>query len=121
MNQREKREIEALPKKYRPLGAWSYFWYGVLFCVPVVGFVFLIIFSLAGGNVARRSFARSFFCSFILLGIVAAASFLLSQIGGIGDFFRAVWERVVSFFTSGFGVAAAFFRSLFSRVAAFFS
>ena len=47
MNSLEKDEISKLPEKYRPLGAWSYFGLSLLFSVPVVGFIFLIIFSIS--------------------------------------------------------------------------
>ncbi len=61
-----------LPEKFKPMGAWSYFWLRVLFGVPVVGFIFLIIFSISDANRNRRSFARSQWCSLILVAIVAA-------------------------------------------------
>ena len=63
---------EQLPAEFRPLTAWNYFWLQVLFAIPVVGFVFLIVFSCSGANINRRSFARSYFCYFILVLIIAA-------------------------------------------------
>lgn len=44
MNDIEKNEISRLPEKYRPLSAWAYWGLTLLFSVPVVGFIFLIIF-----------------------------------------------------------------------------
>ena len=69
MKEYEKKEIEQLPEKYRPMGAWSYFFYTILFAIPLLGQVCLIVFALDGSNVVRRSFARSFFCT-IILGII---------------------------------------------------
>lgn len=60
-----------LPEKFRPMGAWSYFWLRVLFGVPVVGFIFLIIFSFNDGNRNRRNFARSQWCALLIVGILA--------------------------------------------------
>jgi hypothetical protein len=63
-------ETDQLPEKYRPIGAWGYFGYQLLFSIPLVGFILLIVFSLSNGNINRRNFARSYFCSFILVAIV---------------------------------------------------
>ena len=71
-----------LPEQYKPLGAWSYFGLQLLFSIPIVGFVFLIVFSFSRGNLNRRSFARSYWCA----AIVAAAvvGLLLVFIGLLG-------------------------------------
>lgn len=71
-----------LPEQYKPLGAWSYFGLQLLFSIPIVGFVFLIVFSFSRGNLNRRSFARSYWCA----AIVAAAvvGLLLIFIGLLG-------------------------------------
>ncbi len=75
MNKYEKEEISRLPSQYRPLGAWGYFGYSILFNIPVIGFILLLVFSFSGSNINRRSFARSYFCGFIIaliiIGVVA--------------------------------------------------
>jgi len=70
MKNLEKEEIKNLPSQYRPMGAWSYFVYQILFAIPLIGFICLIVFSLDSTNIVRRSFARSYFCLFILIVIV---------------------------------------------------
>ncbi len=60
MTEEEKKEIEKLPEKYRPLGAWGYLGYTILFSIPLLGQICVILFALDGSNVARRSYARSF-------------------------------------------------------------
>lgn len=87
MKKYEKEEIKQLPNKYKPIGAWGYFGYNILFAIPVVGIICLIVFACSGKNVNRRSYARSFFCVFILiaifigiLAIVGASSGLFAQI-----------------------------------------
>lgn len=35
-----------LPKEYKPLSAWAYFGYQLLFAIPFVGFILLIVFHL---------------------------------------------------------------------------
>ena len=77
MNQQEKQEIREMDPKYRPVGAWGYFGYNILFGLPFVGFIILIVFACSGSNVNRRSYARSFFIAyifaFVLIIIVAIA------------------------------------------------
>lgn len=70
MTQYEKEEIGKLPEKYRPLTAWGYFGYSILFSLPLIGFICLIVFSFSSSNINRRSFARSYFCVMILSLIV---------------------------------------------------
>ncbi len=61
---------ETLPEQYRPLSAWAYFGLQLLYSVPIVGFIFLIIFSFNGSNINRRSHARSQWIPlFIFLGL----------------------------------------------------
>ncbi len=70
MNNYEREEISRLPGKYRPLSAWAYFWYSILFGIPLVGLICLIVFSFSGSNINRRSFARSYFCIYIIVAVV---------------------------------------------------
>lgn len=87
MRKYEKEEISALPDKYRPLGAWEYFGYTVLFSLPIVGLIFLIVFACSDGNINRRSFARSYFCGFVVCSIlvillaIAGVSILTTLLG----------------------------------------
>lgn len=48
--------------EYRPMGAWGYVGYQLLFAIPLIGFILLIVFSFDNSYIARRNFARSFFC-----------------------------------------------------------
>ncbi|MBQ8298817.1 MAG: ABC transporter permease [Clostridia bacterium] len=66
-------EVESIPMQYRPLSPWAYLGYNILFVLPIIGLIFLIIFSFNNNNIARRNYARSFFCAFavsIILTIV---------------------------------------------------
>ena len=83
MNSYEKNEIRNLPDKYKPLGAWGYFGYQLLFSIPIVGFICLIIFALSDTNVNRRSFARSYFCGFIIAAVILIVVFALGLGGTI--------------------------------------
>ena len=82
MNRTERDEIETLPYKYRPVGAWGYFGYTILFNLPFIGFIFLIVFAVSSGNINRRSFARSYFCGAIIVGIIVAIAVALLIVSG---------------------------------------
>ena len=83
MNQEELNEIQTLPDKYKPLTAWQYFGYSILFALPIVGLILTIIFSLDSSNINRRSFARSYFCILILVIIVSAIMGIFVGLGKI--------------------------------------
>lgn len=64
-------ETQVIPSKYQPISPWGYFGLQLLFTIPVVGFVFLIVFSVSSANLNRRNFARSYFCVYALALIAA--------------------------------------------------
>ena len=75
-----------IPPEYQPLGAWAYFGLSLLFSIPIVGFIFLIVFSCNGSNINRRNFARSYWCWLVIVlviyGILLAAG--VSLFGALG-------------------------------------
>lgn len=85
---------EQLPREFKPLGAWAYFGYSLLFGIPVIGLIFAIVFACGGAaNINLRNYARSFFCSilvaFILMVVLIVIVFVLSAISGVAltDYF----------------------------------
>lgn len=104
MNSYEKDEIRSLPAKYRPIGAWGYLGYNILFAIPLVGFICLIVFALSGSNVPRRSFARSYFCVLLLILIVVAiiVGMGIFAAGGIDGFMEMI-KGFIDQITSQFG------------------
>lgn len=67
-------------EQFRPLSAWAYFGYGILFATPIIGWFFLIVFTFSTKNYNRRSFTRSYWCSMIVAGIVIAV-FMATGVG----------------------------------------
>lgn len=58
--------------QYRPISAWGYLGYNLLFAIPLVGFILLIVFAVSDANINRRNYARSFLCVMLIMAIVAA-------------------------------------------------
>lgn len=64
-------EQQQFTEQYRPLSPWQYFGLSILFSIPVVGFIFLLVFTFNNNNINRRNFARSYWCG-LLIGICVA-------------------------------------------------
>ena len=85
MTQFEKAEISRLPKKYKPMGAWGYFWYSILFAIPIIGFISLIVCACSDKNLSRRGFARGMLIGIVISLIVVvliAAGIVALYLGG---------------------------------------
>ena len=79
----ERQEMATLPPKYRPLNAWEYFGYTLLFSIPIVGFICMIVFAFNDSNINRRSFARSYFCSLLIAAIFAGIILTSGVLGSL--------------------------------------
>jgi hypothetical protein len=71
------------PQQFEPLSAWMYFWYGVLFGIPLIGWIFLIIDCFTTKNYNLRSFARSYFCALVIGIIVSVILLATGAIAGL--------------------------------------
>lgn len=79
--QPEKRILE-IPVEYKPISAWGYFGYNLLFKIPIVGLVFMIVFALGGTkNKNLRNYARSQFIWLLLVIILAVIIAILYFLG----------------------------------------
>ena len=75
-----------IPPQYKPLGAWAYFGYSILFAIPIIGFIFLLVFSFSDENINRRNFARSHFCALLIVAVFVLFVLILSFALGFGIF-----------------------------------
>ncbi len=71
------------PEEYRPLGAWAYFGYSILFSIPLIGLIVNLVFCFSDGNINRRNYARSFWCAYLFVAIFAIAAFVVMTALGI--------------------------------------
>lgn len=77
---------DRIPPEYQPLSPWAYFGYSLLFALPIAGFILLIVFSFAGGNINRRNYARSYFCWLIILAIIVGIIAIIAAATGASLF-----------------------------------
>ena len=81
------RNIEKqLPKSYRPITGWGYFWRAVLYAIPVIGWIFLLVNAIGAKNRNGRYFARSYFCGLLLALIATAVVVVLDLVADAGIF-----------------------------------
>lgn len=84
-------ESKKIPAEYTPVSAWGYVGLQLLYCIPVVGFVFLLIHTFNNTNLNRRNFARSYWCVLLLTVIFTIVfviiALLLTLIGiNVGEY-----------------------------------
>ena len=61
---------QLLPKSYKPLSPWNYFWRAVLYSIPVIGWIFMFCHAIAGKSRHGRCFASAYI--FLTLFAIAA-------------------------------------------------
>lgn len=59
-----------IPRSFKPISAWGYVGYSLLYALPIVGFIFAIINAIGATNRNVRSYARSWFCGLLISLIV---------------------------------------------------
>ena len=78
----------------RPITAWGYVGYNLLFSIPLVGQILILVYSFGGtDNINLKNYARSYLCmllisiiisvvtAIVMLFITLAGFDLLSQLG----------------------------------------
>ena len=78
-----------IPKEFKPISMWGYFGYELLFAIPVVGFIFLIVFSFGGTeNRNLKNFARSYFCLLVICIVLIVLLGVAAGGAGLFEYFR---------------------------------
>lgn len=78
-----------LPPEFKPISAWGYVGYNLLFSIPLIGFIFLIVYACGGTqNKNLKNYARSFFCILLLSIIISVILGILGIVFGmnLGDY-----------------------------------
>ena len=80
--------------QFKPISAWGYVGYSILFSIPIIGLILLIVFALSSRNINRRSYARSYFC-WLLIVIIISVLIATGVVSGlINDSVRAKFTEV---------------------------
>ena len=70
----------------KPISAWGYVGYNILWGIPVLGWLIWLCTALFSGNQNKKSYARSFFCAFLLIllvVLVAAIAIVVCYVMGL--------------------------------------
>ncbi len=67
-----------VPEDHKPISPWGYLGYTLLYCIPVLGWIFLLIFSFGGSkNINVRNYARSYGILYLISIILAVVILVL--------------------------------------------
>lgn len=69
-----------IPKELKPLTTSHIFWYLFLICIPVVGWIILLLFALAGKNKSKRSLSRAVLIYWIIFLLLLCLAFVVAFI-----------------------------------------
>ncbi len=69
--------------QYRLLSPWAYVGYGILFTLPVIGWVFALVYWLNDDNLNRRNFARGYWCGVLVAVIVVVILSIVGMVMGV--------------------------------------
>ena len=69
--------------QYRLLSPWAYVGYGILFTLPVIGWILAIVFTLNDDNLNRRNFARGYWCGVLVAVIVVVILSIVGMVMGV--------------------------------------
>ena len=75
----------------RPISAWGYVGYSILFCLPLIGIILIIVFSLSESNINRRNYARSYLC-WLLIGVIIT---VLISVTGVIPAIQSAWRQAM--------------------------
>lgn len=71
----------------KPITAWGYVGYNLLFSIPLVGQILILVYSFGGtDNINLKNYARSYLCMLlisIIISVVTAIVMLFITLAGI--------------------------------------
>lgn len=67
-----------IPEDHKPISAWGYLGYTLLYCIPIVGLICLLIFGFGGTkNINVRNYARSYGIIYLISAILSVLYIVL--------------------------------------------
>ncbi len=93
--ERRKEELNSIPREFKPISIWGYFGYEVLFAIPVIGLIFMIIFSFSK-NKNLRNFTLSHFCLLVIFLVIIIAALALGAGEILGEIAEDYFDLYIS-------------------------
>ena len=69
--------------EYKPISAWGYIGYGLLFSITCVGFIIALVFAFSNENINRRNFARSYLLGILIAIVIAVITAVIATVLGV--------------------------------------
>ena len=89
-----------IPAEYKPIGAWAFFGWQLLFNLPIVGTIMILVFALGGtANINLKNFARSYLIAWLIIGgivlLTVLVILLIALITGVGISALIPWDEIM--------------------------
>ena len=85
------------------IGGWGYVGLQILYCIPVIGFIFLLVHACSPSHENRCKYARSFFCWILLaiiLVVIAVGIYCAVTGYGIVPAVEEIWNNITAEFNT---------------------
>ena len=79
----------SVPPELKPIGTFGYIGLQILFAIPIIGWIFLIVFCFSDANINRRNYARAQIVGFFLFLIVMVILVVTGVAGQTADAIKA--------------------------------
>ena len=66
----------SIHEKFRPISAWGYIGYQILFSLPILGLILMIVFACSNENINRRNYARANLILIVISAIFTVVAFI---------------------------------------------
>lgn len=73
-----------IPEKYKPISAWGYIGYQIVFSLPIIGLILLLVYAFGDGNVNVKNFARSNLIIILICLVLTIITLLIMAFLGVG-------------------------------------
>ena len=70
-------------KEFKPISAWGYIGYRILFAIPVLGLILAIVWAIGAENRNKKNLARSQIILFIIAIVLSVVLAVLAYLLGV--------------------------------------
>ncbi|MBR3226285.1 MAG: hypothetical protein IKF78_13265 [Atopobiaceae bacterium] len=88
-----------VPPEFRPLGTFAYIGLSILYSIPIIGTIFMIVFSFSDANINRRNYSRMFLFFYVLNIVLLLVLFFTGRFDAyIQAFQTGGWNALLGMF-----------------------